>query len=270
MKTTDHVGVTSSRAGSDTASDTETSTDPGADAAAVADLVALATHGLPPARWLVPTPRLRGGPLADHARIWVEHALQHGHVDTITTRAGLVAAAVWLRHDDPAHPTPVPDGYDRRVRRACRTYASRFHDLDAVLDAHQPHTRPHHRLVYLAVHPAHCGRGYGTSLLTVHHDRLDHGTGNGVGVVGDGHSSMGAFLTVTTPRGIESCRRHGYVPSGDPHHLPHGGPPLWPMWRQAASAPLGADMSSGHPAAPPARIGSGEPPAFRVLSREVS
>jgi GNAT superfamily N-acetyltransferase len=238
--------------------------EPDADPGAVAELVALALHDLPPARWLVPDPRRRAEPLASHTRVWVEHAVDHGHVDTIATGAGLVAAAVWFRHDDPADPMPAPDDYDRRVRLACRTYAPRFHDLDAALDAHQPHATPHHRLAYLAVHPAHRGRGYGTSLLTVHHDRLDQSAGSGAS--GGAYGGTSAFLTVSTPRAVELCRRHGYIPFGDPHHLPHHGPPMWPMWRQAAPARPGTSVSSGCAAGVTTRVSDSVPSALRGTS----
>lgn len=195
------------------------------DAQAVAHLLAVASHDLPLAHWLVPEPRERTAVLARYLRIRVDHALEHGHVDTVTTNTGrLVAAAVWL-HSDPARPTPAPYDYDGRVALACRAHAARFHDLDAGIDACLPHDRRHHQLAHWGVHPEHRGRGYGTSLLTVAHDHLDT----------DRVPAVHVHPGTPSPNGL--LRVHGYLPRRRPEPLPHHGPTLWSLWRNPATTP---------------------------------
>jgi hypothetical protein len=71
------------------------------DAAAVARIVATAFHDLDICQWLVPDPTERAAILPGHFRIVVDHAINHGTVETTTD---LAAVAVWLPSSAPAIP----------------------------------------------------------------------------------------------------------------------------------------------------------------------
>ncbi len=74
------------------------------------------------------------------------------------------------------------------------------------------------------VRPGAQGQGTGTALLHAHHATLDQ------------HATP-AYLEASSERSHAWYLRHGYTDTGQPFHLPGGGPPLWPMWRPAPSPP---------------------------------
>jgi hypothetical protein len=51
-------------------------------------------------------------------------------------------------------------------------------------------------------------------------------------------SGRPAYLEASSPRARDLYLRHGYLPRpGTPFHLPDGGPPMWPMWREPRPVP---------------------------------
>lgn len=86
----------------------------------------------------------------------------------------------------------------------------------AVLQEHHPQ-RPHWYLAYLAVEPAHQGRGTGTALLEPVLARCDR-------------QRVPVHLEATSDRNRALYLRHGFQP-GEPLPLP-GGPSVHPMWRE--------------------------------------
>jgi GNAT superfamily N-acetyltransferase len=71
----------------------------------------------------------------------------------------------------------------------------------------------------LAVRPGQQGQGTGSMLLAAHHAALDR-------------DRIPAYLEAASQRSRDLYLRHGYQPwPGAPYHLPGGGPPMWPMWR---------------------------------------
>jgi len=130
--------------------------------------------------------------------------------------------AIWQPVVDTA---PDPAEYDRLITAASGPYARRFQTLQATFAGHHPQ-RPHHYLAYLGVTPARQCRGIGSALLAHHHAELDA-------------ARLPAYLVAVSSRSRDLYLRHGYIIHGEgPFHLPDGGPPMWPMWRNPQPAPL--------------------------------
>jgi ribosomal protein S18 acetylase RimI-like enzyme len=201
-----------------------------ADTSALSQVIAEAFHDLPPSWWLIPSPGRRREVFPGYFALLIEHALATG---TVHTTPGRTAAALWL--PVPATgPTPPSNNYPARLAQATGPDATRFAAFDAALDAHHPTGIPHHHLAILAVGPGAHGQGIGTALLHAHHTTLDS-------------AGIPAYLEASSQRSRAWYLRHGYTGTRPPFHLPGGGPPMWPMWRPAATAP----------APPPARPGTG-------------
>lgn len=173
-----------------------------ADVARVAELITKAFYDLPPTRWLVPDVTHRATRTRANFAMWTAHALRHGHVDLIDTRA----AAVWFHREN----GPIPDPVDYAPQ-------GRFRLMDETFAAHHP-TPSHHHLALLAVDPDHQRGGLGSALLRHHHEQLDE-----LGVA--------AFLEASSPDNVEFYLESGYHVMGQPYRLPVDGPPMWPMWR---------------------------------------
>jgi hypothetical protein len=71
-----------------------------------------------------------------------------------------------------------------------------------------------------------------TALLCSYHQILDHDLG------------APAYLEASDRRTRQIYLRHGYTDHGPPIHLP-GGPLMYPMWRQAMTAPAGQTAHPG-------------------------
>jgi GNAT superfamily N-acetyltransferase len=186
-----------------------------ADAARVAELIATAFAPLAVACWLVPEPAERPRVLAANLRIFVDHAIEYGHVDLIEEAP---AAAVWFHRTGPL---PEPADYDDRVAAACGRWTDRFRVLDSLFEDNHP-GEPHHHLALLAVQPERQGGGLGSVLLRREHAELDA-------------SAIPAYLEASSARSRDLYLRHGYE-VGEPFRLPDG-TPLWPMWRPPRPAP---------------------------------
>ena len=181
----------------------------------VASLIAVAFEPLPASAWLVPEPAERRRLLKADFKIFVEHAVEFGHIDLVDD----YAAAVWFHHDS-AEELPPPPDYDERLIFAVGKHLKRFRALDDAFDTNHPHGIVHHHLAFLAVHPDRQNEGLGTELMARHHRTLDeYGTP--------------AYLEASSERARDLYLRNGYRPHGEPFYLP-GGPPFWPMWRDPA------------------------------------
>jgi GNAT superfamily N-acetyltransferase len=185
-----------------------------ADVNVLSDVIAAAFFALPPSRWLIGDPTARRQVFPGYFRLYVEHALADGLVYTTADR---FAAALWLPADAaPAGPVP---GYDEELAAATDAWTDRFRAFDETLDRHHPTGTPHHHLALLAVRPDRQGQGVGTVLLRAHHAVLDR-------------EGIPAYLEASSHRTCQIYLHHGYATRPDsPFHLPDGGPPLWPMWR---------------------------------------
>ena len=186
-----------------------------ADLDMLSHVVAEAFIDLAPSRWLITDLNARRSIFPGYFSIYLEHVLAVG---IVLTTPGRTAAALWVP-GGPNAPGP-PDSYDERLAVATGPWLSRFLAFDDALDSHHPTGMPHQHLAILAVHPDQQGRGIGTRLLDVWHATLEE----------DG---MPAYLEASSPRSRDLYLAHGYALVPDaPYHLPDGGPPMWPMWRQ--------------------------------------
>jgi len=131
-----------------------------ADVDTLSQVVADAFHNLAPSRWLIADPAIRRRVFPGYFRLYVEHAMTHGVVQTTGDRT---AAALWIPVGA-GGPGP-PAGYDARLRAATGRWIDRFVAFDAALDEHHPTGISHHHLALLAVRPDQQGRGTGTALL---------------------------------------------------------------------------------------------------------
>jgi GNAT superfamily N-acetyltransferase len=191
------------------------SADP-ADAAMLSQVIADAFHDLPPAHWLIADPRMRHKIFPPYFRIFVDHAMTAGLVQTTADRT---AVALWLPVGTDG-PGPPGDDYESRLAEVTGPRAGRFQAFDAELDRHHPTGTAHHHLAMLGVHPDKQGQGIGTALLRAHHATLDQ-------------TGTPAYLEASSSRNRALYLRHGYAGPG-PFHLPDGGPPMWPMTRSTA------------------------------------
>jgi GNAT superfamily N-acetyltransferase len=193
------------------------------DATMVAELVAAAFAPLDAVAWLVPDEAVRSRIMTANFRIFVDHAIEHGHIDVIddsvpSPNGGDPAAAVWFPRTGPL---PEPPDYERRLAAACGPWTSRFEVLDELFEENHP-AEPHHHLALLAVRPDRQGAGLGSALLRHHHATLDG-------------SGTAAYLEASSTGSRDLYLRHGYEPR-EPFTLPDG-TPFWPMWRPPAAAP---------------------------------
>jgi GNAT superfamily N-acetyltransferase len=180
---------------------------------------------------------MRTDVLTNYASILIDYALTsgHGHIDVIREQAvepldrsrdkGIVAAAVWLYHDDIA---PPPTEYAARRRKACQQWAERFACLDAALAAHHP-SIPHHHLAFLAVDGDRRRAGLGTLLIRAHLALL-------------APSGAAVYAPAATPTARAFYRRHGLhhrlpFPLPDATAQQPAGEPIWPCLRQTSRQP---------------------------------
>ncbi len=192
-----------------------------ADIGALSQVIAEAFLHLPPSRWLITDPAARRQIFPTYFRIFVEHAVATGIVHTTP---GRTAAALWLPTTGPAGPPP---GYGERLADVTGPHYGRFAAFDAALDRHHPAGTAHHHLALLAVHPRCQHQGTGSLLLAAHHADLDR-------------HAIAAYLEAATMRTRRLYARHGYqLRPGAPIRLPHGGPAMWPMWREPRPHPPG-------------------------------
>jgi GNAT superfamily N-acetyltransferase len=193
-------------------------------------VIAEAFHDLPPSRWLIPDEDARREIFPGYFRLFVEHALAAGVVQTVADRT---AVALWLPGGDDAAAPPAD--YDARLAALTAPWTGRFTAFDEALETRHPAGVRHQHLAMIAVRPGRQGAGTGTALLLAYHERLDRGAGHP------------AYLEAASPRTRQVYLRHGYADHGPPVDLP-GGPPMYPMWRD----PHGAGGPVSGPFAGPA------------------
>lgn len=167
----------------------------------------------PDAAWLIPDPDERRHIYQQLCPAILTHAITSGTVYTTGDHTG---AALWLPHTT-AH--DLNPHHAALIDRITGPHARRFARLTALLHHHAPR-RPHTYLAYLAVAPHRQRHGIGTALLTHRHTTCDT-AGTGIHLVATSHDARRLY------------QQHGYYDTTPtPIHLPDGGPPLWPMWRQ--------------------------------------
>jgi GNAT superfamily N-acetyltransferase len=186
------------------------------DASAVARVLADAFSEDPVFRWILPHDDVR--PAATRTFFDAVVEVLAAHDDAWVTAGALCGAALWV----PAGRAPMSDERAERfgadVADLCAPYDDRVLELITLMDEHHP-AEPHEYLWFLGVVPARQGRGLGSALMAPVLERADRA----------GH---GAYLEATSGRSKALYERHGFRA-----HAPfavHGGPPVWPMWRDPA------------------------------------
>lgn len=182
------------------------------DADVLARVIASAFSGLAVSRWLVPDPDARRAIFPGYFRLYVEHAIQDGLIDTTPDRA---AAALWLPGTGQDAP---PGNYTRQLAAITGQYLGNFLAFDQALDRHHPVGTFHHHLAILAVRPDRQRQGIGTALLHAHHAVLDD-------------QRVPAYLEASDERTRSIYLDHGYADHASPIELADG-VRMYPMWRE--------------------------------------
>lgn len=180
-----------------------------ADIPALSATLAAAFQSDPVMTWCYPDDDRRGQMLPAVFRVFLEHAIPHGGVETFN---GEVSAAVWL----PPTAELDDEAMAREVVELSGEYAERVATAFELLDEHHPTHAEHQYLFILGTREAWQSKGLGSALIrsvTADCDRDD----------------VGAYLEATSERNRSLYERHGFQVTEE-LHLPSG-PPLWCMWR---------------------------------------
>jgi ribosomal protein S18 acetylase RimI-like enzyme len=186
-----------------------------AESELVAEILCAAFQDDPISTWLFPdhARRRTGANPAFFATI-VEHALAAGRIDiTADEDAVLVwtpGAAEPDDDDDDGHPIPGLD-MDEMARLGV---------LFGLMTRHAP-TGEYEHAEFLAVRPQRQGAGVGGELFRHGLERYDT-------------AGVPTYLEASSPRNAKLYRRLGFRDHGEGFHLPGGGPPMQPMWRDPA------------------------------------
>lgn len=184
-----------------------------AEAEILAQLIARSFEPLAPSQWLVPDPAERRAIFPAYFRIYIEHALKHGHVWTAQDYDGV---AVWMHL--PAGGRPPQSDYDDQLTMATGKYVHRFREFDRLLEKRHPTDREHDHLAMMAVNPRRQRRGVGSALLEEHHWGLDQ-------------ASTPAYLEASDAGTRQFYLRHGYRDAGEPIDFSDG-IAMYPMIRE--------------------------------------
>ncbi len=184
-----------------------------ADLDILSNVIAEAFSELPPSPWLIPDEAARRRVFPGYFRIYLEHALAAG---TVQTTPGRDAAALWIPAGQRL-PEP-PHGYAAQLLTATAPWTPRFREFDEILEQAHPTGTPHQHLAILAVRPDRQGHGTGTALLDAWHHVLDD-------------ARLPAYLEASSRRNHDLYLRHGYADHGPAIQLPDG-PAMYPMWRE--------------------------------------
>jgi len=183
-----------------------------ADTGVLSQVIAEAFFPLAVCRWLIPDGAARRAAFPGYFRLYLEHAIADGIVETTPGRD---AAALWIPGDGPTAP---PDEYAGQLAALTGPYLSNFLAFDEALDRHHPSGVFHEHLAILAVRPDRQGQGIGTALLDARHaDLEDQGTP--------------AYLEASDEHTRRLYLAHGYAERGSPIELADG-VRMYPMWRE--------------------------------------
>lgn len=187
------------------------------DVAAISETLAGAFHDDPVFAWATPDPVKRRMRLPRFFALFAEMYLSHQESYLAGGGAGV---ALWA----PPGATPIPEeeahAFGERMVTLLEEDAERAAQIDALLEQHHP-AAPCFYLQFMGVSPAHQGRGLGSGLLTTVLQRCDS-------------TGTPAYLEATSLSNRRLYARHGFETVNE-LTLPQG-PPLWPMWREPASA----------------------------------
>ena len=183
-----------------------------ADIGVLAQVIADAFFSLDVCRWLISDGPARRAAFPGYFRLYVEHAIADGLVQTTPDRD---AAALWIPGDGPTAP---PEEYAGLLAAITGPYLGRFLAFDEQLDRHHPSGAFHEHLAILAVRPDRQGRGIGTTLLGARHAELED-------------QGIPAYLEASDERTRRLYLAHGYADRGSPIALADD-VRMYPMWRE--------------------------------------
>lgn len=188
---------------------TQVRTATAADIPALSATLATAFQSDPVMAWCYPDDGRRRRMLPAVFRVFLEHAIPHGGVETLH---GEVSGAIWLP------PTAEVDGEAMagEVVEISGEYAERVATTFALLDEHHPTEAEHQYLFILGTRDSWQSKGLGSALIRSV-------------TAGCDRDGVGAYLEATSERNRSLYERHGFRVTTE-FHLPDG-PPLWCMWR---------------------------------------
>ncbi len=190
-----------------------------ADAPALTQLMAAAFMADPVSGWIFPDEAERARLHPPFFGPFVDGVIAEG---LVLTTADLAGVSLWLDVDPqlPDDPDAGAQLHDHMLTVLGDGPAARFRVLDDLMTAQHPHDRAHAYLPFIAVDPAHQGRGVGSALLRHRLAQLDA-------------AGVPAYLEASTQRNAWLYERLGFNYLKPTLDLPDG-PSLLPMWRPPA------------------------------------
>ena len=180
--------------------------------------LARAFHEDPVLGWVVPDPERRRACLPPFFAVQAEAYLA---LDETHLAGEGEAVALWAPPGTAAVDGDGADAYVERLAAILGPDAERGGQVEEAIAEHHPE-EPCWYLQWLAVLPEHRGAGLGGRLLRTVLDRCDA-------------TATPAYLEATSEHNRSLYARHGFEVTAEAR-LPDGGPTLWPMWREPASA----------------------------------
>jgi GNAT superfamily N-acetyltransferase len=188
-----------------------------ADIRELSHVLGRAFYDDPVTTWMLPADKERSARLPGlFATLTRHHHLAGGGVEVACDGSGIGAAALW---DPPNRWKQSPGEQLAMLPTLIRTFGLRLvgaRDAIELMTRHHPE-EPHWYLAVLGSDTAVRGRGFGQALMRSRLDRCDA-------------EHCPAYLESSKPDNVPYYERFGFTVTGE-IVLPHGGPPLWPMWR---------------------------------------
>jgi GNAT superfamily N-acetyltransferase len=189
-----------------------------ADVRMLSHTLARAFYDDPVMLWLLPDDKSR---IAHLRRLFAtmtrHHHLSRGGVEVGCAGSDIGAAALW---DPPQQWQETRRGKLAMVPTFVRVFGRRVAIGSAVQEvmkrAHPE--EPHWYLAVIGSDPTVRGQGYGQVLMRSRLQRCDA-------------EYCPAYLESSKPENVPYYERFGFTVTGE-IRLPHGGPPIWPMWRE--------------------------------------
>jgi ribosomal protein S18 acetylase RimI-like enzyme len=188
------------------------------DVCRIGSTIARAFQDDPAMAWASPDPRRRQRLGPRYFEALIRHTyLPKGEVYMADDGA---AAALWAPPDKWQEPIKASLPLMPVTFRLCGRHSLRALRMLSLMEAkHKQLAEPHYYLAFIGTDPGSQGKGYGTALLADMLRRCDT-------------EGVPAYLEASSVRNQALYHRHGFEVVEE-LKWPGGGPPFWPMWRQA-------------------------------------
>ena len=184
------------------------------DVAAVARILADGFTDDPVFAWCIPDRDRRVAVLPAFFELVTNALLEHRRVHV----AGSDGAALWVPPDQPPIAEADAPAFEAALTDLLGPDMERTAQIIELLESNHPTNISHDYLWLIGVAAGSQGRGIGTAMLSW--------------ALSDVDAAMSpAYLEATSPRNRALYQRHGFEVVAE-ISVP-GGPPLWPMWREA-------------------------------------